>query len=84
MVKTKHDVQILQNVQKKVSGTKMCYFKNCEKSGKQRRSESRSVSRNTEEHSSYCVVDCGTRGVEPRSKINAQAHGMRGALFESM
>jgi hypothetical protein len=77
MVKTKHDLQILQYVQKEVSGTKMCYFEYGEMSGKHRRSKSRSVSRNTEEHSSYCDVDCSTRGVEPPSKINAQSHGMR-------
>jgi hypothetical protein len=62
----------------------MCYFDNGERSGKQRRSESRGVPKNPEGRSSflrrtasYVGVAFGTTGVERRSKINAQSHGMR-------
>jgi hypothetical protein len=68
----------------KVCCTKMCHVENCERSGKQRRSESRSVPKNTEGRSSflrrtalYVGVGFGTTGVERCSKINAQSHGMR-------
>ena len=68
----------------KVSCTKTCYFDNCDMSGKQRRSESRSVPRNTEGRSSflrgtasYIGVGFGTMGVECGLKINAQSHGMK-------
>jgi hypothetical protein len=84
MVKTQHDVQICGVKLVKVSCTEMCYFENCEKSEKQRRNKSRSVPRNTEVCStflrrtaSYDGVSFGTTGVECRSKINAQSHGMR-------
>ena len=66
MVKSHHDVQICAVKLEKVSCTKLCYFDNCEKSaGKQRRSESRDVPRNTEGRSlllrqTYSVVRrCG-------------------------
>ena len=84
MVKTHHDVQICAVKSENVSCTKMSYFENCERSGKQRRSESRGVPKNTEGCSSflrhtalYVGVGFGTTGVERRSKINAQSHGMR-------
>ena len=87
MVNFNHDVQICAVVTKKVSGTKMIYSDNCEKSGKRegaRGLREGSVQRNNEERSSFlrraasCVgVGFGTTGVERRSKINAQSHGMR-------
>jgi hypothetical protein len=84
MVKSHHDVQICAVKLEKVRCTKMCYFDNYEKSGKQRRIQSRGVPRNTEGCSLFlrraasCVgVGFGTRGVEHRSKIHAQSHGVR-------
>jgi hypothetical protein len=84
MVKYHHDVQICAVKLEKVSCTKTCYFDNCDMSGKQRRSESRSVPRNTEGRSSflrrtasYVGVDFGTPGGERCSKINAQSRVLR-------
>jgi hypothetical protein len=79
-------MQKLQYVQKKVSGTKMINFDNCEMFREKRRSESRGVyqRRIWLLHSSYrgvvvSYVGVGfcTTGVERRLKINAQSHGMR-------
>jgi hypothetical protein len=71
MVKTHHDVQICAVKSEEVSCTKMSYFENCERSGKQRRSKSRGVPKNTDGRSLFlrraasCVgVDFGTPGVE--------------------
>ena len=82
MVKMHPDVQICAVKSKKVSCTKMSYIENCERSGKQRRSESsRGVPKNTEGRSlflrrtaSYVGVGFCTTGVERCLKINAQSH----------
>jgi hypothetical protein len=65
---------------KKVSGTKMINFDNCERSEEMRRNESRGVYQRRIRHSSYRGVVISyddRRGVEPCLKTSVHSHGMR-------
>ncbi len=81
-------MQICAVIYENVSGTKMCYFDNCERSGEMRsRNESRGLyvvpDKNLLQSSyqgvvaSYDDVVIGTQSVEPRLKTSVQSHGMR-------
>ncbi len=50
MVKTQHDVQICAVKSEKVSCTKMCYFENCERSGKRERARGPKDRERSKEH----------------------------------
>ena len=70
---------------KKVSGTKMINFDNCERSEEMKGDcELRSVAEKYQLHPSYCGVVLwyddvvvGIRGVEPCLKTSVLSHGMR-------
>jgi hypothetical protein len=78
-------VQICAVITKNVSGTKMCYFVNCERSEEMRGCELGGVYQRRICYTphivgvvvSYNGVVIGVRGVEPRLKMSVQSHWMR-------